>query len=68
MAVQEKTIRLSVDIQALKLIDTEIRKRGMTRSEFMVRAALAFTGASPFTEAEERAIRAIVTEMTGATS
>ncbi|GAG21802.1 unnamed protein product, partial [marine sediment metagenome] len=40
--------------------------RGMTRSEFMVRAALAFTGASPFTDAEVKAIREIVREETRA--
>lgn len=67
MAVEEKQIKLSVDVQALKLIDKEIKARGMTRSEFMVRASLAFTGASPFTDAEDKAIRAIITEMTGAT-
>ncbi len=62
-----KQVKLSVDEDALAMIDKEIKARGMTRSEFMVRAALAFTGASPFTAAEEEAIRKIITEMTGAT-
>ena len=56
----DKQIKLNVDEDALKMIDKAIRQRGMTRSEFMVRASLSFCDANPFSKAEMTAIRKIV--------
>ena len=60
MADDEETLKLSVNVDALAMIDKECRARGMNRSEFFTRAALSFCGASPFTDAEEKEILKIV--------
>lgn len=58
----DSIIRLTVDDEAKAFIDKHCRQRGMTRAELMVRATLAFCGASPFSEAEEEQIRKLARE------
>lgn len=61
MAESEKQIKLSVHVDALKVIDKQCRKKGMTRSEFLVRAGLAFCdGVGIFTSQELDEIREVV--------
>lgn len=65
MNADEKQYKITSAVTAMAMIDKECRARGMSRSEFMVRAALTVIGVSPFTDTEVEAIRDIVKEELG---
>jgi len=64
----DKQIKINVDEDALKMITKACRDRGMTRSEFLVRAGLSFCDANPFSKAEIKTIRKIVKEEIASTN